>query len=89
MKKFDKEFRKIFVEMFKRVDLKFNEKYVSKPDWYAKHTWSEEESDKFRVWLVKYLEKNAKKMGFSKQRADKEASWFMLAYSWKTRYKNE
>lgn len=46
----------ILKEMFSRVGLK---RVNTKPkNWFLKHSWTEEEQEDFRKWLVKYLMEN-------------------------------
>lgn len=71
--------------MFNIVGENFSIDYCKQPDWYLKHSWTEEQQDKFKEWLVKYLYKNANKLDLikNKEACRREASWFLLDYGWK------
>lgn len=48
-------------------------------DWYQKHTWTSKQSQEWRsTHLVPILRK---RMKIAKYRAEKEAAWFMLQWS--------
>jgi len=54
---------------------------------YEAYTWTKEEEDSFRDWLVEYVYKYRRKfkLGYASKKwiRDKEASMFILNYSWK------
>lgn len=73
--KLEKCVNTIFDKLFKPFG--YNHKTITQKQW-KKLRWTEQEHNKFKEWIIKYLIKN---MRWSKYRAEKEASWFMLAYS--------
>ena len=69
-------------EMFLRVGEKYpNKELTDQQDWYKKRSWTEEDLEGFRKWMVAYLRK---KMRWSKHQCETEASMFILQWSWTT-----
>lgn len=77
-------FDKAVVEMFSRVGIDTTaeeaRKYAEEKgaQWYKTRTWTTEEENDFRKWLVAEIKKN----GVSNKKADAEASFFLLMYGW-------
>ena len=76
----------ILTEMFKRVGLEYSPSFVSDPEWYLKHEWTEEAQDDFREWLILWLKK---KFHFSKAQAEREAGWIILHTGWRVKTTTE
>lgn len=74
------------IEMFQRVGLDKTypeiKEFAKQPDWYRLHTWTAEEQNDFRKWLVTFMNKKAK---VRKEYAEKEAAWFLLDIGWKVK----
>jgi len=67
-------------EMFKRVGLEYpNEELTRHEDWYARHTWTEDEEKEFEAWMLKKLKK-ARMI-----RPEMEVAMFMLMWGWRTK----
>jgi hypothetical protein len=49
--------------------------------WYLNRSWTDKQETKFKIWLVAFLRK---KLQWPKRMAEKEASWFLFDYGWKT-----
>ena len=56
------------------------EKLVGDQDWFHRYTWTSTEQEEFRTWAVELLRK---KKRFTKEKANKEMSWFLLAYGYR------
>jgi len=92
LKKFKglKHTEKIIRKMCNVVGADINKIDFTKPDWYTKYKWSEEEQEKFTTWLSEYLYDNseARKELMAMPIKDKKttngaARIFMLNYGWK------
>ena len=80
----------ILKEMCKRVGVDYDKVYFYKDGWYSEHTWTEEEYDDFRKWLLDYLynstEARKQIMTFpytTKKQIKKAVDMFGLQYGWK------
>ena len=72
-----------FEEMFSRVGEKYpNKELTDKPDWYTLHSWTDEQQNDFKKWMVSFL---TKEMRWIKKTAEKEAGFFILNYGWSTK----
>jgi hypothetical protein len=69
----------ILNQMFLVVGEEYEETYTTDVDWYLRHSWTVEEEEKFKNWLISYL-KSCKMF-----RPREKAEWFLLCYGWKTR----
>jgi hypothetical protein len=81
----------ILKEMFNRVNLKFDQSFLMKKNWYLEKTWTLNEQNNFQKWLTDYLYTNRdarlELMTISyknKKRCSAAASLFILNYGWKT-----
>lgn len=88
-----KHVKKILKEMCKRVNANFDKFNFKTKDWFMKHEWSEEECDKFKEWLIIYLNENKEArteiMNIplkNKIRIEKTAGMFILNYAWRTKW---
>ena len=71
-------------EMFLRVGETYpNEDLTNDPEWYILRSWTIEEENKFRKWMITYLRK---KLRMSKKRAETETFWFLMMYGWTNKY---
>ncbi len=70
-------------KLFEMVGLKYvaSEDKDRAEDWYLEHTWTEEEQEEFKTFGVDLLRKEER---MNKRAAEKEMSWFILGYGWKT-----
>jgi len=85
-------YRRLFIELCKRVGAKLEDVELIKEDnkWALPHeayTWTMEEEDSYKDWLVEYVYKYRRKfrIGYASKKwiRDREASMFILNYSWK------
>lgn len=92
MNKLGKHLTIILTEMCKRVNVKFEDVDFKEKEWFMKHSWTEEEQDDFKKWLVDYWysNKEARKEMLSsggirrtKKKLKDIAAWFLLDYGWK------
>jgi len=67
-------------EMFRRVGLRYTEKFCKQNDWYRKRSWSEGEENSFKVWVVDLLRQRYR---WNKKQSMKEAGMFLLNYGWR------
>lgn len=54
----NKHLKHILKEQCKRVGADFNKLDFSKEDWFEKYTWTEEEENNFKQWMMNYLKEN-------------------------------
>ena len=71
-------------EMFKRVGVEYNKNIVKEDGWYLRYTWSEEDQEDFKDFMVNHL---CKSLNYNKVFAEKEADMFLLNYGWKFKEK--
>lgn len=82
----------ILTEMFNRIGLDYHELsdqgFLGQIDWYMKHSWSEQDQDKFRHWLGEFLKSHGYCNKRRKYRAQDhgyyEAGKFIMNYGWTT-----
>ena len=78
----DTQLNEILSKLFDAVGRKF----VSIPKscrgkkWFLQSTWTQEQEDKFKAWLTKYLVRKEK---ISPELAGKKAKMFCFQYGWK------
>ncbi len=72
---------RILRKMFRAVGLKFPGYKKLGKDWYLKHAWTEQQEREFRRWLEATLRHE---FGWTIKMAQREASWFLLDYGWKS-----
>ena len=71
-------------EMFLRVGEKYpNKDLTDKTDWYMLRSWTMEDEENFRQWMVSYLRN---KLRLSKKRAEREAAYFDMNFSWTNKF---
>jgi len=83
--------RCVLKKMCKLVGTDYDEIDFKKKDWYLDHTWSEEDQEKFRQWIIRYLKGN-RSARYELMRVPSRhnkflegfASGFILNYGWKT-----
>ena len=85
-----KHFEIIMNEMCKRVGADWSKVNPKKGDWFMKHTWTEEEENKFIDWFVNYLikHKEARKEILTRETTSRimirrVVEKFVLNYGWK------
>lgn len=76
----NKHREEILKEMFIRVGADYNEELVQQEGWFQKYSWSKEEEEDYKEWLINYLVKNLK---IPKTMAEESSSWFLLDVGWK------
>ena len=80
-KNYDKFLKKTLDKMFQMVGFEqFDKNFTDQEDWYAKKTWTKEQSEEFKKWFIAEGKKNLK---FTKQMMEKEYAWFNLKWAWK------
>jgi len=87
--KFGKHLTIILKRMCKAVGADFSKVKFKSQNWFKKYKWTEEEEDKFRVWLVNYIYTNtdARKEFLAiplknKKRIKNAVSMFLMSYGW-------
>ena len=70
----------ILTEMFKRVGLEYDPTFVTKPEWYLEHEWTQEEQDSFKRWITCWL---MRKFRYSRRRSTMEATYIVTHVGWK------
>ena len=70
----------ILREMFSRVSVEYDEELVQQKNWFLTHTWSKEDQNSFREWLIAYL---MKKRRCTKRMAEKNSAYMLLSFGWK------
>ncbi|MFA7219145.1 MAG: hypothetical protein WC119_01290 [Synergistaceae bacterium] len=67
-------------EMFMRVGENFpNENLTSKDKWYIMHSWTIEEEENFKRWMISCLRRSLR---WTKERAMTETAMFLLQWGW-------
>jgi hypothetical protein len=66
-------------EMFRRVGARYSEKVCREDGWYRKRSWTMAQEEEFRKWMTDLIRRRHR---WPKKTAQKEASWFLLMYSW-------
>ena len=83
--KYEQAFEFCLKEMFLRVGEKYpNKSLTSQPKWYTMRSWTIEEANEFRQWMVAYLRK---KLRLNKKRAEAEIAYFLMQYGWTNQFK--
>ena len=84
-------YRRLFIELCKRVGAKLEDVELEKEDneWAFPHgayTWTPEQEDSYEKWLIDYIYKYRRKfeMGYldKKMTRDRYTPMFLLQYSW-------
>ena len=76
----DKACEDCLVEMFRRVGEEYPNILTEQENWWTTRTWTSQEEDDFKEWMLDYLRTKAK-MG--KAKAETEVSYFLLMWGWK------
>lgn len=76
----EKTFNMCLDEMFRRVGRKTSESFLRQDRWYMTCSWTQSEETDFKDWMVNLLRRRHR---WPKLTAQKEASWFLLSYSWR------
>lgn len=72
----------------KQLFLEVGEKYpecqelIRDPQWYKKRSWTNEQEEKFKKWMVAYLRVKIK---LNKKLAESTTAMFLLQYGWTNR----
>jgi hypothetical protein len=74
-------FNSCVVELCNRVNLPFPPKDGEVYEVSAA-TWTEQEEQNFREWMIKYLGKTSAFKYHSKKRIAEEVEYFLFAYGW-------
>lgn len=65
--------------MFRSVGAKYSPSFTQDLDWYKSYTWSVREEKRFKIWLVKEIQKEFR---LNKRAAANDADFFLLNYGW-------
>jgi hypothetical protein len=76
--------RRILRKQFQAVGIpvRYIPRITKRKDWYRRCTWTVEQETKFKRWLVKEIRKY---YPWNKRMCEREASWWLLDFGWKTR----
>ena len=89
--RFSKEVDFILAKMCEVVGCDFDTFDFNQEGWYAKHKWTHEQEEKFKRWMVAYLQRNKKArtslgiIGNSKTWIERGVNMFLLNYGWYTK----
>jgi hypothetical protein len=82
----------ILEKMFDSVGVIFTEDFCKTPNWFMKYSWTREQEDTFRKWLIEYLyqdiEARKELMSYAyknKKSCERAANEFLFNYGWKYR----
>ena len=78
--KADKFIEIALTRMFQVVGIKYKKSSCKKPNWYLKHTWTQEQSDIYGKW---FIDEYCKTFKSSLKTAKTEWMWFFMNYGWK------
>jgi len=70
-------------EMFRRIGLEYSPDIVKRDKWYLEHSWTVDEEEEYRQWLVNELRMDFRY--YSKRIAEYEAAFFIMNYGWTTK----
>lgn len=83
-KKMKEFFRSALDKMFMEVGFsEFDEEFAKQDEWYLKREWSEDQERQYRNW---FYNECRTKLRMRKKQAELETSYFLLMWSWKTKY---
>lgn len=84
-----KHLKAILKEMCKRVKAPYTKMNFSKKNWFLTYSWTEEEENDFREWLIKYVKKDKyarmELAGRSHCDVNKLVNEFIFNYGWTTK----
>jgi len=80
MMNYDEVLEDCLREMFRRVGLRYVEKFCKRDNWYRARSWTESQEHEFKEWMVGFLRKRCR---WTKKTAEKEAGMFLLNYGWR------
>ena len=66
-------------EMFNFIGAEYSDEFVSQEDWYWKCSWTQDEENEYKKWMVNDL----RDLGVTKKIAIGIADWFLMDYGWK------
>ncbi len=82
--------KRIMKEMCKRVGADFNKMNFKKQDWFLEYSWTKENEEKFKKWLMNFLYKNRKAReeilefpSKNKNKLKNAINMFLFSYGWK------
>ena len=86
---FPKQFSKIMKEMCKRVGANYLKINFNEEGWQSKYTWSDEDRQKFKKWVYKFIHEN-KELGkevesldpFNTNSCEEHAVYFVYDFGW-------
>lgn len=85
-----KHFNKVFREMCKRVGADWKKINPKKPDWFLEYSWTEEEQNNFKEWMIDYLYNNSEAREEimevaikNKEIIKKLSTMFVFNYGWR------
>ena len=71
-------------EMFLRVGLVYpNPEFTSQKDWYSLKTWTEQQENDFKEWMVKFIWTKMRSSYWTKKDVDLKVGMFLLNYGWR------
>ena len=70
----------ILTKQFEMVGLEYKPTLVTHDGWFLEYTWTDEQQNAFKSWLVAYFRKKTR---FSKEYCERQAAWFILHCGWK------
>ncbi len=70
--------QQVLEKMFEVVGRVWSPEITGTPDWFMKTSWTAEQHDAFRDWIVK----EGMRMRWRKSKALKEAQWFLFDCGW-------
>ena len=77
---YDKTCEECLKEMFKRVGEEYPNELTNQEDWYMKRSWTIEEQNDFKDWMIKHLKK--RHPSWNKRTIDMEVGTFILQWAW-------
>lgn len=87
---FDEHIQEVLSKMCEMVGTKIEDIDFNDEEWYYTHTWTDNQQEEFKKWLVDYLHKkhSARKLltmvrTKDKKLLEKAASSFIFNYGWK------
>lgn len=82
---FSKELKEILTKMCSYVEIEYpGDEFFTKPEWYLKYEWTEEQVLDFKKWLEEFISKNKRYFGITNKKQTKRyVENFVFMYGWK------
>lgn len=70
----------VLEKLFEVVGQEYSEDFCKESEWYLKYSWTEEQEESFKDWLISYIRNKDKT---TIKEAKRQAGLIILNYGWK------